>query len=536
MFTVRSAYTRIILSCLLVIGLLVSIASPQTVRASTLTVDTLLDENDASCSDGDCALRDAIQVATASDTISFSVTGTIFLTLGPLYVDKDLTISGPGPGSLTVDGNHNGGVFYVMGNTSFSGLTIANGAAEYGGGMFHLAGAATLTNVTFSDNISGGKGGGMYNYICPATLTNVTFSNNSAPDGGGMWNRGNTNLLNVTFSNNTATSGGGGGMFDEATATLTNVAFIGNSAPGNSGGGLFSYQDDPSNPILNHVLFTNNTAGYTGGGMATAGGSPKLTNVTFSGNSAQYGGGIYMWGSNPTLTNVTLTNNSVSVYGGGIYNDPDSATKIKNTIIAGNTGGDWSCGGGTAVTSYGYNLIQDASGCTITGDETGNIYGEDALLGPLQDNGGATFTHALLHGSPAVNAADDTDPDGNPVTEDQRGVTRPQGSANDIGAYEAEAMHVQAVNLHLNGTRLIAMVAVYDQAGSPVANASVTGTVKGPNATHSFSYATNFKGIARFSGPSKSGIWQLCVTDIVKDGYTYDPSQNVKTCAMIKIP
>lgn len=88
------------------------------------------------------------------------------------------------------------------------------------------------------------------------------------------------------------------------------------------------------------------------------------------------------------------------------------------------------------MTSYGYILIQDTSGCTITGDETGNIYGKEPLLGPLADHGGYTLTHALLDGSPAIDTADFTDPDGNPVTEDQRGVSRPQGPANDLGADE----------------------------------------------------------------------------------------------------
>jgi hypothetical protein len=85
------------------------------------------------------------------------------------------------------------------------------------------------------------------------------------------------------------------------------------------------------------------------------------------------------------------------------------------------------------MTSQGYNLIQDRSGAIITGDETGNIYGQDPLLGPLQDNGGPTPTHALLDGSPAIGAGD-------PAlagTPDQRGVIR--GPAVDIGAYQTDA-------------------------------------------------------------------------------------------------
>ena len=109
--------------------------------------------------------------------------------------------------------------------------------------------------------------------------------------------------------------------------------------------------------------------------------------------------------------------------------------KLKNSLLSGGdapTGPD--CAG--TLTSYGYNLIEDTTGCTIDGDETGNIYGEDPLLGPLADNGGYTLTHALLRGSPAIDTASANDVDGNLVVVDQRGITRPQGLANDIGAFE----------------------------------------------------------------------------------------------------
>jgi predicted outer membrane repeat protein len=134
------------------------------------------------------------------------------------------------------------------------------------------------------------------------------------------------------------------------------------------------------------------------------------------------------------LTNVTFSGNSAS-NGGGVYVDADGSLILKNILLAGGdapTGPD--CSG--TLTSYGYNLIQDTSSCMISGDQTGNIYGADPLLGPLADHGGFTLTHALLPGSPAIDAASFTDSNGNPVTVDQRGVTRPQGPANDIGAFE----------------------------------------------------------------------------------------------------
>ena len=85
------------------------------------------------------------------------------------------------------------------------------------------------------------------------------------------------------------------------------------------------------------------------------------------------------------------------------------------------------------ITSMGHNLIGNTSGCNLT-PGTGDLVNVDPLVGPLQNNGGATFTHALMLSSPAIDAGGDSDA---PAT-DQRGVERPQGLSTDIGAFEAE--------------------------------------------------------------------------------------------------
>jgi hypothetical protein len=95
---------------------------------------------------------------------------------------------------------------------------------------------------------------------------------------------------------------------------------------------------------------------------------------------------------------------------------------------------------GQRVTSFGHNL--DSDGTCLTADvlQPGDIANGNANLGPLADNGGPTFTHALLAGSDALDAGDDTVCAAEPVNGvDQRGVVRPQGAHCDIGAYEAEA-------------------------------------------------------------------------------------------------
>lgn len=173
-------------------------------------------------------------------------------------------------------------------------------------------------------------------------------------------------------------------------------------------------------------------------------GSSTLLNVTISDNSANYGGGMYNFeGGSAMLTNVTFSSNSATV-GGGIFALGSGSLILKNTLLTGGIASSGPDCSGT-LTSYGYNLILDTTGCTLVGDETGNIYGLDPLLGPLADNGGYTLTHALLPGSPAIDAANEIDVSGNLVIQDQRGVTRPQGPANDIGAYEYVKMWLSCI-------------------------------------------------------------------------------------------
>jgi hypothetical protein len=137
---------------------------------------------------------------------------------------------------------------------------------------------------------------------------------------------------------------------------------------------------------------------------------------------------------------VTVTNNSAGRDGGGIYNSAGAIT-VANTLIAGNQApGELSgpdCSG--SFISKGYDLIQNVRNCQLTGDTTGNIIGQDPRLGVLADNGGATPTHALSNGSPAIDAGSPASPGSSGAAcaaYDQRGFLRPLGAACDIGAFE----------------------------------------------------------------------------------------------------
>lgn len=378
--------------------------------------------------------------------------------------------------------SHGGGMNFSSSSPTIRNIKLTNNIADFGGGMHNLQSSPTLTNVTFSGNTARYTGGGMANNNSSPTLTNVTFSSNTASIitgyGGGMWNYNNSNAIleNVTFSSNHANSYGGGMYNESSSPSLTNVTFSGNTAA--QGGGVYNYISNPtltnvtfsnnitpqegggmriqssSHPTLTNVTFSGNTAGTAGGGLATyysnatltnvtfsnntassfgGGGllieycSPILTNVTFSGNKTEgSGGGIYNNYGDPTLTNISIVNNTASSSGGGIYSN--SEFTVINSILWGNTPNQ--VVGGTPSITY-----SDIQGGGFSGE--GNI-NADPLLGPLQDNGGFTQTHALLSGSPAIDAGN---PDNCP-SHDQRGYLRPidgngDGIAHcDMGAYE----------------------------------------------------------------------------------------------------
>jgi hypothetical protein len=171
-----------------------------------------------------------------------------------------------------------------------------------------------------------------------------------------------------------------------------------------------------------------------------------VTNVTFSSNLALgdpeqgggFGGAVVGLGIASTImifANCTVASNTAA--SGGAFANLNASVAPEadfwNTLIAGNTATvslTPNCfNDGGVFVSLGHNL-EDSDGCSFTNGT--DIVTNNALLGPLQDNGGPTWTHALLSGSPAIDTGDNTDA---PLT-DQRGVPRPQGAAVDIGAFE----------------------------------------------------------------------------------------------------
>ena len=225
-------------------------------------------------------------------------------------------------------------------------------------------------------------------------------------------------------------NGGGGGFHNVGMLTVTNSTVSGNSA-GTDGGGILN----DGNLVLTSVSIAGNRASGVGGGLTNVG-TTTLTDSTISGNEAGADAGGLNNRGNLVVTNSTITGNVAETGSGGGIRNISGTTDLENSMVAGNTaltGPD--CSG--SPTSLGYNLIGNDSGCGFTAD-TGDLVNVDPKLGPLQDNGGPTLTHALLPGSPAIDAGDN---ESCPET-DQRGFHRPvdgdrDGTARcDIGAYE----------------------------------------------------------------------------------------------------
>jgi CSLREA domain-containing protein len=224
------------------------------------------------------------------------------------------------------------------------------------------------------------------------TISGVTIRHgNLADHGAGIQNAGTLTVTDSTFSENHATNSRHGGAIKNnpgKSLTVSRSTFNGNSS--SEGGAI---QNRGTATITNRT-FSNNSAS-SGGGLDTISGSSTVVNSTFTGNSAGSGGGIF------------------EIFG---------SVSLVNTIVEGNTGSAAreDCFG-SGITTLGNNLSGVGTGCPTCGP--GDVTTADAKLGPLQDNGGPTFTHALLIDSPA------------PST-DQRGTSRPQGSSSDIGAFE----------------------------------------------------------------------------------------------------
>ncbi|MBN1261617.1 MAG: CSLREA domain-containing protein [Anaerolineae bacterium] len=359
------------------------ILEPLPAQAATITVDTLTDEDDGSCTDGDCSLRDAIAVAAAGDAIDFSVTGTITLTLGQLTVDKDLVIEGPGAGNLMISGADATRIFWINEDitATLAELTITHGYEQDGGGIFNCGGNLTLDSCTVSDNDARYDGGGVSNRLGGVLyVVNSIFSGNTGRHGGAIDNRDTLMVSDSTFTGNSGGTWGGAIYNYTGAVTVTNSTFTENGEYVDNGGGICNHQGTLD--VRGSAFFTN-TARLSGGGIYNED-VATMTNCDFLGNTSARGGGLVN-NSLLTVASSTFTNNSVAVNGGGIHNT--YVLTVTHSTFYSNTG---KYGGG--IENFSHLTLDSTTFYSNTAEDTG---------GGICSHGALTVTNSTFYSNAA---------------------------------------------------------------------------------------------------------------------------------------
>ncbi len=361
------------------------------VPPATSLVVTNLDDS------GPGSLREALSLIADGGTITFDpglAGGTLALTSGQLTIDRSVTVDASAAAPVTISA---GGASRVV---------------EVGAGI-----DVSISDVVITDGVA-------------------------APQGGGILNSGQLSLDRVVVTGNLENSVGtdfafgGGGIYngDGATLNLTDSTVSDNSTVQQPGGGVYGFFNSTIN--ITRSTISGNVGGDVAGGLRSLG-TTTVENSTFTNNTstAWHGGAMFLTDGNVTISNSTIVgNNSPGGTAGGLmvatFGAPVNVT-IEDNIIADN--GTYNCqieGGGAAVlTSLGGNVNTDPS-CSLIGADQ-DVGAGGALVDVLADNGGPTLTHALLGGSPAIDAAVGACP-----ATDQRGVGRPQGAGCDAGSVE----------------------------------------------------------------------------------------------------
>jgi predicted outer membrane repeat protein len=377
-------------------------------HAATFTVTSLADDGSAG------TLRWAVNQANAAagvDTINFSVSGTIILGSVLEIISDDLVIDGSGQ-SVTISGNHAVRILYIG-----TGVSV------------------TLANLSIINAQMAMGGGGAIVNLGTLTINNSYFSGNSANTGGGIsTGSGTLTITNSIFSTNTADTYGGAIDITGGSVSISGSSFLTNSATDTTAGGGGAIHGRNALLTITDSTFSGNTAGVVGGAVYVSayGGFSSLTlaNSTLAGNSAVNGGAIYNSAGTVTITNTTFSGNTATGHGGALYDDAGTLA-MGNTILANSV---------TAEDCYrsvpdnyfnSHNLVESHINCATP------ALTSDPMLAVLGSNGGPTQTMALMPGSPALNAGNNSSCASYPVNnKDQRGVTRPFGAACDIGSFE----------------------------------------------------------------------------------------------------
>ncbi len=483
---------------------------------------------------------------------------------GAIYVEGHLNISDSS--FFNLNSAYNGSAINLQAGYSED-VTIANSSFHNNGangsselGVIDDAGTGTLaiTNTSFSHNANNNSGNGNGGVITQranshVTIAKSTFTSNSSVNGGAIYTNGggSIEISHSSFTNNTATTGGA--IFNEGGTTLTvdNTEFDSNTAT-NTSGAIYS---EGSLSVRGSTFFENSVPNGTGGAIYVPYNQVAIDNSTFVRNFANDGGAMFSEGglvSNSTFWNNLSTGSStagsIAINGGSLF-----ANILANQA-------------GTPVVEYGVtdlgaNLFTDASFTkTTTGAGASKLVTLASLKlkslalnksGPA--NSGTTKTVALDSGSSAINyysiGSAGISPTYNTVStiasHDQRGVSRPQDGAYDVGAYESgpkakptpnpTASYVghATVLFHADSARLTAHAKAQLRALAAIVMANKVHiiTLDGHTATMTKADPSGRKLRGRISGARTRAVQKYLNKQFKKAGYTVTITRVIKGAA-----
>ncbi|NLI95414.1 MAG: hypothetical protein GX436_01645 [Synergistaceae bacterium] len=393
------------------------------------------------------SLRQALADVDAGGTITFSEIGlpAEIVLATPLAISKNVTIEGPGASQLSISGGNHCRVFSINGvAVNLSGLSVKNGKAYEGGGIYVNGGALTATSCDITGNHSDTWGGAVKGEYANLSFTGCRLSDNGVDSfgrGGAVYlNEGSLSITDCEIAVNKISQDGswnyGGAIYLSSTAgdgnlldaSLTRCQFSENLA--RDGGAI--YAEGVDSLAVDSCLFQGNLAKNHGGAMYLNNSGMTMQNSTLYGNWAYVGAGLMTHGYGTTSPGVLLSNCTVSQntadndfragFAAGIHNGiycslsllnctvalneavdqrsgiwNEGSLTLKNTIVAGNVGSDAQnypeSVSGASLTSLGYNLLGKIVNFGEGWQETTDIVSEDLVSGDIfegeaADNGG----------------------------------------------------------------------------------------------------------------------------------------------------
>jgi predicted outer membrane repeat protein len=396
-----------------------------------------------------------------------------------------------------------GAIYAVNRDLAVAGSTFADNTASEGGATAALGSNYSISRSTFSGNRAGDAGNPGTAAFNSSVSSQISLSGANGGQGGGIFGVGPLVLYACTVSGNLGGNGSSAaqGALDRSAAKprpkfLYYICYGGRGGAGGTGG---IYSEDSLRMILCTLSGNVGGVGGTGGnswgsfyeeipppgGTGGPGGPGAIycssntdfvfVACTIAGNSGGTGGGGG-GGAGNYYGHIGGGTGGAGTVGGVFTASATNSPSLVNTLVGSNSGGRGGGGGpdnasipwegngpsgangspdlqGSFI-SLGHNLIGSTNGSSgFTNGVNGDLAGSgsaplDPVLGPLTDNGGPTFTMALLHGSPALDAGDDAvldDPYA--LTYDQRGFPRQSGSHVDIGAFEFQPGIPSALSL-----------------------------------------------------------------------------------------